>query len=82
MVGAVAVVWPIVRVAPIVILAIVVVSVIGLPIIVASVVGLAVVTRFSHSIHFNTDCMGLLKKWNSGKWYLRNLQKRTLSKRV
>jgi len=44
MVGAVAVVWPIVRVAPIVILAIVVVSVIGLPIIVASVVGLMVVT--------------------------------------
>ena len=55
MVGAVAVVWPIVRVAPIVILAIVVVSVIGLPIIVASVVGLAVVTGFSHSIHFHTD---------------------------
>ena len=53
MVGTVVVVWPIVRVAPIVILAIVVVSVIGLPIIVASVVGLAVVTRFSHSIYFN-----------------------------
>ena len=46
---------PIVRVAPIVCLAIVVVSVVGLPIIVASIVGLAVVTRFSHSIHFYTQ---------------------------